>query len=123
MESFNQSTLRRIFYLLGLFLVLSCEGAIEEPDHLISKSDMSVIMKDLVLNDQSSLVNISADLSEGTRFILKKHKVSAKDFMDSYKYYVVKNKMDGILEDAQEMLVEEEPRLKKQTPTNTGLVK
>lgn len=94
-------------------LLLSCEGAVTKPENLVSKSDMALVIKDFALNDQAAISNVSANMTEGTRFILKKYNISAKDFTESYKYYVVKNQMDGILQEAQDILVEEEPRLKQ----------
>lgn len=102
-----------------IFMLFSCEGAVEKPKNLVSKSEMATIIKEFTLNDQAPILNASANLTEGTRYILKQHNVSAQDFMDSYKYYLVKNKMDGILEEAQNQLVEEEPRLKQNAVQTT----
>ena len=97
--------------MFGLFV--SCQGgAVDKPDDLLSKSEMAEIIKDLALSDQAIMVNNQANLSQGTQYILNKHKVSAKAFVESYKYYLVKNKLEDILRDANKLLENEEPRLK-----------
>ena len=49
------------------------------------------------------------NVEAGTRYILKKNNVSAKEFSDSYQYYAITKKLSKILENAQEILLERYP--------------
>lgn len=104
----------RIFLLfVMLFLQFSCQQLTEKPKNLISKNQMSEIVADLALNDQAMNFNNEANIEAGTRFILQKHQVSAQDFTDSYKYYIVKRQMESILNDSQKLLLDRHPESRK----------
>lgn len=92
-----------------LFLV-SCSEYINKPKNLVDKSTMSEILADLAINDQVTFTFQNKNLESGTRYILKNHNVKADDFVESYKYYVVKGKMSKIVEEAQEILLKKDPK-------------
>ena len=96
-----------IFVLLGLF---SCGDYIDKPKNLIDKDMMAEIIADLAINDQAIFVYPDKNMEAGTRAVLKLHKVKPDDFVNSFKYYVIKEEMDGITNDAQEILLKKDPK-------------
>ena len=99
-----------IFVLLGLF---SCGDYIDKPKNLIDKDKMAVIIADLAINDQAIFIYPDKNMEAGTRAVLKSHKVKPDDFVGSFKYYVIKEEMDGITNDAQEILLKRDPKADK----------
>ena len=99
-----------VFILMGMF---SCSEYIDKPDNLISKDKMSEIIADLAINDQVTFVYPGTNLESGTRFILKSHDVKTEDFIASYRYYIVKDKMTKIVDDAQKIIIEKDPKSEK----------
>jgi len=99
-----------IFVLLGLF---SCGDYIDKPKNLIDKGMMAEIIADLAINDQAIFVYPDKNMEAGTRAVLKSYKVKPDDFVDSFKYYVIKEEMDGIANDAQEILLKKDPKADK----------
>ncbi len=102
---------RLIGFFMFLFLV-SCSEYVDKPKNLLDKSTMSEIMADLAVNDQITTTFQGKNLESGTRYILKNHHVKADDFVESYKYYVATGKMNKIVENAQEILLEKDPKAK-----------
>ncbi|WP_228451338.1 MULTISPECIES: DUF4296 domain-containing protein [unclassified Chryseobacterium] len=99
-----------IFVLLSLF---SCGDYIDKPKNLIDKDMMAEIIADLAINDQAIFVYPDKNMEAGTRAVLKSHNVKPDDFVDSFKYYVIKEEMDGIANDAQEKLLKKDPKAEK----------
>ncbi len=110
MEIDNQQIMRRIFALFIFVFLVSCSEYVDKPKNLLDKSKMSEIMADLAINDQVTNTYLGKNLESGTRYILKSHNVKADDFVESYKYYVVTGKMNKIVDDAQEILLEKDPK-------------
>ncbi|AZB02333.1 DUF4296 domain-containing protein [Chryseobacterium joostei] len=99
-----------IFVLLGLS---SCSDYIDKPKNLIDKDVMTDILVDLTINDQAIFMYQDKNMEAGTRFVLKAHNVKPDDFTESFKYYVIKEEMEGIANDAQEILLKKDPKAKK----------
>lgn len=99
-----------IFVLLGLF---SCSDYIDKPKNLVEQEVMAEIIADLTINDQAVFMYQDKNMEAGTRFILKSHKVKPDDFVESFKYYVIKDKMEKIANDAQEILLKKDPKAEK----------
>ncbi|CAM2924856.1 DUF4296 domain-containing protein [Chryseobacterium flavum] len=99
-----------IFVLLSLF---SCKDYIDKPANLVDKDLMSEILADLTINDQATFMFQDRNLEAGTRFILKSHHVKPDDFVESFKYYVIKNEMQDIANSAQEILLKKDPKADK----------
>ncbi|MCC3213917.1 DUF4296 domain-containing protein [Chryseobacterium sp. X308] len=99
-----------IFVLLGLF---SCGDYIDKPKNLVDKGLMAEIIADLAINDQAIFIYPDKNMEAGTRAVLKSHKVAPDDFVNSFKYYVIKEEMDGIANDAQEILLKKDPKADK----------
>ncbi len=95
------------FLILSIF---SCSKFVEKPKVLVSEEKMAEILVELSLNDQAPLTKAKMpNVEAGTRYILKKNNVSAKEFSDSYQYYAITKKLSKILENAQEILLERYP--------------
>ncbi len=99
-----------IFVLLSLF---SCGDYIDKPKNLVDKGLMAEIIADLAINDQAIFIYPDKNMEAGTRAVLKSYKVKPDDFVDSFKYYVIKEEMDGIANDAQEILLKKDPKADK----------
>lgn len=119
--------MRRLIGLLTFLFLVSCSEYIDKPKNLLDKDKMSEVMADLAINDQVTNTYLNKNLESGTRYILKSHNVKADDFVESYKYYVATGKMNKILDDAQEILLEKDPKAKgfveSKSKTNTNLPK
>lgn len=121
--------MKKLIFIFVLMCMFSCGDYIDKPKNLIPKDQMAEILADLAINDQATFMYPNSNLEAGTRYILKTHNVKSNDFVESFKYYVVKEQMNGIAEDAQKKLLEKDPKadqyvkdkLKKNTtgiPTN-----
>ncbi|MDO5615329.1 MAG: DUF4296 domain-containing protein [Cruoricaptor ignavus] len=102
--------------LLLILMLISCKdaGAVNVPKDLISEEKMSEIIADFAINDQMGYLNAKADMAIGSRYILEKHKISAKAFSDSYKYYLASPRdLAKIMENAQEIVLKQDPEAKK----------
>lgn len=119
--------MRRLIGLLTFLFLVSCSEYIDKPKNLLDKDKMSEIMADLAINDQVTNTYLNKNLESGTRYILKSHNVKADDFVESYKYYVATGKMNKIVDDAKEILLEKDPKAKgfveSKSKTNTNLPK
>ncbi len=96
--------------MLGLF---SCSDYIDKPKNLIDEKVMAEVIADLMLNEQATFMYQNKNMEAGTRFVLKSHHVKPDDFIQSFKYYTIKEKMEGITNDAQEILVKKDPKAEK----------
>lgn len=101
-----RATLAVLFFLTS---VAACSGVVEKPANLLSKSQMAEILAEMALNDQASMVDPSGNIEAGTRFILQQRKIKAQDFTDSYQYYAISGKIEPILEEAQDLVMEKDP--------------
>lgn len=117
--------MKRLSALLIFLFVVSCTEYVDKPKNLLDKSTMSEIMADLAINDQVTNTFQNKNLESGTRYILKTHNVKANEFVESYKYYVATGKMSKIVDKAQEILLEKDPKAKdfveKKSKPNTNV--
>ena len=93
--------------------MFSCGDYIDKPKNLIEPEKMAEILADLAITDQAVIIYQNKNLEEGTRFVLKNHQVKSDDFVESFKYYVVKDKMKDIAEDAQKIVLKKDPKADK----------
>ncbi|MBD8083669.1 DUF4296 domain-containing protein [Chryseobacterium caseinilyticum] len=105
--------MKKIFCFLIFLVLFSCKEYLDRPKNLIDKDTMAEVMAEMAINDQVSFMYQGKNLESGTRFILKNYNIKADDFVESYKYYVVSQKMKGIIEDAQKILLEKDPKAEK----------
>lgn len=100
--------------LLGLlFTLFSCTSPTARPENLIPKEKMAQLVVDFAVYEQSYNVTNTTDLESSTRFILKKHKITSKQFKESYQYYLTNaDDLEGIYEEAEKLLMQKDPKLK-----------
>ncbi len=103
-------TLILVFVFLGLS---SCSDYIDKPKNLVDQDVMAEIVADLVMNDQVNFMYQNRNMEAGTRFILKSHNVKPDDFVESFKYYVIKEEMTDIANEAQQILLKKDPKADK----------
>lgn len=113
--------MKKLIFIFVLMCLFSCSEYIDKPKNLIDKDKMSEIIADLAINDQVTYLYPETNLESGTRFILKNHQVKTEDFVTSYRYYIVKQKMTGIVEDAQKIILEKDPKSEKTIKGETRL--
>lgn len=113
--------MKKLIFIFVLICLFSCSEYIDKPKNLIDKDKMSEIIADLAINDQVTYLYPETNLESGTRFILKNHQVKTEDFVTSYRYYIVKQKMTGIVEDAQKIILEKDPKSEKTIKGETRL--
>ena len=113
--------MKKLIFIFVLICLFSCSEYIDKPKNLIDKDKMSEIIADLAINDQVIYLYPGTNLESGTRFILKNHQVKTEDFVASYRYYIVKQKMTGIVEDAQNIILEKDPKSEKTIKGETRL--
>ena len=99
-----------VFVLLGLF---SCNDFIDKPKNLIDEKVMAEVIADLMLNEQATFMYQDRNMEAGTRFVLNTHHIKPDDFVQSFKYYIIKENMEGITNDAQEILMKKDPKADK----------
>lgn len=93
-----------------ILLLFSCVSPVEKPEDLLSKSDFVNILTDYYLYKNPSIqtaVNTS-NTNELNYYVLSKHRVSGKQFLASYKYYMTKDN------DARSILKQVEEKIKEQ---------
>lgn len=90
--------MKNIVYAFLIFLgITSCSRPyIDEPEDLISKSDMVEILVDIYTSQQmmnaiqSQSSNQVLDIAKNTMYIFEQHEVTHQSFEESYKYYYTK---------------------------------
>lgn len=103
--------MKKIIFVFILIFMVSCGGNyIDKPENLISQDQMAEILADLAINDQATFMYPNSNLEAGTRYVLKTHNIKPEDFIESFKYYVIREKMNGIAEDAQKIILEKDPK-------------
>ena len=96
-----------------LLFALSCTDAVDKPAHILSKDQMSQVIADFAINEQSPIIRADINSENATRYILKKYNITGDAFTESYKYYMTKpSVMTKILEKAQEVVESKDPKAK-----------
>lgn len=104
--------MKRLWLFFFSFLMMSCSELIDPPKNLIAKDEMSEIIAEFALNDQFNNFLPQSDLENATRLVLKRKKIKAQDFTESYKYYIATGDLEEILNDAQKIIVAKDPAAK-----------
>lgn len=102
--------MKKLIFIFVMLCMFSCGDYVDKPKNLIEPDAMAEILADLAVADQSIMEYQNKNLEAGTRFVLKSHKVKSEDFIESFKYYVVKDKMKDIADDAQKIIVKKDPK-------------
>lgn len=113
--------MKKLIFVFVLMCMFSCTEYIDKPKNLVDKTKMSKIIADMAINDQVINLYPGTNLESGTRFILKKHNVKTDDFVASYRYYIVKQKMEEIINDSQKIIIEKDPKSEKKIKGNTEI--
>lgn len=108
-------------FLLLFLAVLGCARYVPKPDNLLAKDELAEILAELSLNESLLSINPQGNMQEGVLYILKQHHTTGKAFSESYEFYLANKQLPGIIEDAQEILLEKDPaaaaRIKNNNPT------
>lgn len=113
MEIYNQQIMKKLIFIFVMLGMFSCGDYIDKPKNLLDKEVMAEILADLTINDQAINLYPNKNLEAGTRFVLKAHKVKSEDFVESFKYYIIKDKMKDIAEEAQQIILKKDPKADK----------
>lgn len=100
------------FLIVVTFLLASCSELIDPPKNLIEKDKMSEIIAEFAINDQMSTFFPQTNIENLTRFTLQKNKITATNFVESYKFYTATGDMEKILNNAQEIVMAKDPAAK-----------
>lgn len=106
--------MRSWFLLCAFLLITACSESVPKPANLIEEEKMSQIIADFAIADQINNVRPKANLDAESLLILKKYGIKGDDFVNSYQYYISKPaKLEAILDEAQQLVVEKKPEGKK----------
>lgn len=98
--------------LLFVLVLFSCKDSkpINTPKNLIDQDKMAAVIADFAINEQMGMINASGNLDISSRYILKKHGITAKQFTESYEFYLTSpDTVRDILDNAQEILKSQHP--------------
>lgn len=115
MEIINRKIMRKLIFLIAVVL-FSCKDArpVNAPKNLVEEGKMSSLIADFAINEQLGMINPNGNLDTNSRYILKRHGVSAKEFSESYHYYLSSPEtIREILDDAQEIIKKQDPEAEK----------
>ncbi len=102
--------MKRIILLTIILVFTACSDAVDKPKDLLGKDKMSEIIADFAVTDQMGMLNQKGNMETETRFILKKHNATAKQFSDSYEFYLSKPAtLEKIFDNAQDIIKEKDP--------------
>lgn len=107
--------MKKLIFLFVLILV-SCKDSrpVNTPKNLIDKDKMAALIADFAISDQMGMMNPSGNLDTSSRFILNKHGVTAKQFTESYEYYLSSPAtVRDILDEAQDIIKSQDPEAEK----------
>lgn len=105
--------MKKLVFIFVMLCMFSCSDYIDKPKNLIEPEKMAEILADLAITDQAVIIYQNKNLEAGTRFVLKTHQIKSEDFVESFKYYVVKDKMKDIAENAQKIVLKKDPKADK----------
>ena len=104
--------MKKLISLFSILFLFSCSNIVDKPKDLLSKEKMSEVIADFAIYDQSYTINPNTNMEINSRFVLKKHIITAAMYRDSYKYYMSNPaQLDKILENAKEIILDKDPKL------------
>lgn len=104
--------MRKITLLIFSFLMMACSELIDKPKNLVPKDTMTEILAEFAMNEQLGMVVENINLDNATRYTLQQKKIKGDDFVESYKYYTASGEIEGILNDAQDIILNKDPTAK-----------
>lgn len=105
--------MRHFFFTIFSLMLINCSGLIDKPKNLVPEDEMSKLIAEFAINEQTLSINPNTDLEVSTRFLLKQKKITATDFSESYKYYTSTGELDKILTNAQKIILNKDASAKK----------
>lgn len=115
-----------IILLVSVIFTISCgEKLIEEPENLIPRKDMVLILKDMAIVNAAKGINMGILKDNGidpTSYILNKYEIDSAQFVDSDRYYAsLPLQYEGIYKEVEGLLDEEKIRLEELKKINDSL--
>ena len=104
---------KQLIFLFLILITTACTEYVDVLEKPLSKNQMAEIIAEMTLRQQELLAEPGNKMQKETQKILKKHKIKAEDFTESYKYYIMKKEMDEVLNKAQDIILKEHPDAKK----------
>lgn len=104
--------MRKIALLLFSLLMMSCSELINKPKNLVPQDTMSEVLAEFAMNEQLTIVVENVNLDNATRYTLQQKKIKGNDFVESYKYYTASGEIEKILENAQNIVLNKDPKAK-----------
>lgn len=104
--------MRKITLLIFSFLMMACSELIDKPKNLVPKDTMTEILAEFAMNEQLGMVVENINLDNATRYTLQQKKIKGDDFVESYKYYTASGEIEGILNNAQDIILNKDPAAK-----------
>lgn len=104
---------KQLIFLFLILITTACTEYVDVLEKPLSKNQMAEIIAEMTLRQQELLAEPGNKMQKETQEILKKHKIKAEDFTESYKYYIMKKEMDEVLNKAQDIILKEHPDSKK----------
>ena len=97
--------MKKIFVMVLFLALFSCNNSAKKPKNLISKEKLSEVIADFAIYEQAYVIQPKMDLEDANLFVLKKHYISARDFKDSYNYYIHDSKsLNEIYDNAKKII-------------------
>lgn len=104
--------MRKITLLIFSLLMMACSELIDKPKNLVPKDTMTEILAEFAMNEQLGMVVENINLDNATRYTLQQKKIKGDDFVESYKYYTASGEIEGILNNAQDIILNKDPAAK-----------
>lgn len=104
--------MRKITLMLFSLLMLSCSQLIDQPKNLVPKDTMSELLAEFAMTEQLNMVADNINLDNATRYTLQQKKIKGDDFVESYKYYTATGDIEKIIDNAQEIVLNKDPKAK-----------
>ncbi|QOW10976.1 DUF4296 domain-containing protein [Kaistella flava (ex Peng et al. 2021)] len=112
MEIHDREVMRKITLVLFSFLMMACSQLIDQPKNLVPKDTMSELLADFAINEQLNMVVENTNLDNATRYTLQQKKIKGNDFVESYKYYTATGDIEKIIDNAQDIVLNKDPKAK-----------
>ena len=112
MEIDDWKIMRKGALVIFSFLMRACSDLIDKPTNLISKDTMADVLAEFAMNEQMTLVVENINLDNATRYTLQQKKINGNDFVESYKYYTASGEIKEIIDRAQDLVINQDPKAK-----------
>lgn len=100
------------FLLFAALLMVGCTQLIDPPKNLLPKQKMSELIAQFAINDQLNNYFPNTNMENATRTVLRENNSKGTDFAESFKYYTASGEIDEILNNAQKIILERDPKAK-----------